>query len=322
MMTIPFARPDFRPLPPIAATLALACALLWFAPPAPLPFVFASLAGAAALALAVRHLLVRLDAPQPNRAAALILPAVVLDIALFGQQDMIWVAPCIMALAAAVDRRHRVMLVWFGLALGIKVQALLFAPFLIALLINRRVPLRLWLITPLVAAATILPVWLAGWPDAVPASLTPAAPSLWRIIKALPLIGTLPLDGLALATALGTAASYIAWFSTRRFDRRALLAPALLAPLVIACLLPHLQQGDFFLAGTLTLVMALTLGDKSSWHIAAMVQAGSLLALFGSVDGLEAMATVGAIPMIVAALRVAAPLIHPFANDNPLLARA
>ena len=33
MMTIPLPRADPRPLPPVAATLALACALLWFALP-------------------------------------------------------------------------------------------------------------------------------------------------------------------------------------------------------------------------------------------------------------------------------------------------
>src|SRR3569623_1163472 len=33
MMTIPLSRPTFWPLPPIAATLALACLLLWLAMP-------------------------------------------------------------------------------------------------------------------------------------------------------------------------------------------------------------------------------------------------------------------------------------------------
>src|SRR3569832_2314009 len=218
MMTIPLPRADPRPLPPVAATLALACALLWFALPvitldmteflmpwfghivaagpiaafatpfgnytpayhylhaavapfaglvaAPLLIKLVSLVGTVALALAVRHLLIRLDAPQPDRAAALvlILPSALINAGLLGQCDAIWAAPCIMALAAAVDRKHVVMLAWCGLALGIKVQALLFAPFFIALLFDRRVPLRLWPIAPLAAAATMLPAWGAGWP--------------------------------------------------------------------------------------------------------------------------------------------------------------
>jgi len=387
MMTIPLRRPSLRPLPPIAATLALACALLWLALPvitldmteflmpwfdhivasgpiaafatpfgnytpaylyllaaaapfagfvaAPLLIKLVSLAGTAALALAVRHLLIRLDAPQPNRAAALvlILPSAMINAGLLGQCDAIWAAPCIMALAAAVDRKHLVMLAWCGLALGIKVQALLFAPFFIALLINRRVPLRFWPIAPLVAAATMLPAWAAGWPaldlatvyfrqaDTYPA-LALNAPNLWQIVEALPLIGMLPLGGLALATALGASAAFIAWFSTRPLDGRALLAPALLAPLLTAGLLPHMHERYFFLADILALVMALTLRDRSSWRIAALVQGGSILSLFGYLSGLDAMAMIGAILMIAATIRVARPLVRPFANDNPLLARA
>ena len=387
MMTIPLPRPSLRPLPPIAAALALACLLLWFALPlitldmteflvpwfdhivatgpvaafatpfgnyspaylyllaAVSPFAgviatptlikLVSLAGTAALALAVRHLLIRLDAPQPNRAAALVfvLPSALINAGLLAQCDAIWAAPCVMALAAAVDRKHLAMLAWCGLALGIKAQALLFAPFFIALLINRRVPLRLWPIAPLATAATMLPAWAAGWPawdlatvylrqaDTYPA-LALNAPNLWQIVEALPLIGTLPLGGLALATALGASAAYIAWFSTRRLDGRALLGPALLVPLITAGLLPHMHERYFFLADILALVMALTLRDRSSWRIAVLVQGGSLLGLSGYLSGLNAMAMIGAILMITATIRVVRPLIRPFANDNPLLARA
>src|SRR3569623_2960483 len=118
MRTGALARPTFRPLPPIVATLALACLLLWFAMPlitldmteflapwfdhivaagpiaafarpfgnytpaylyllaAVAPFAgllatpvllkLVSLAGTAALELAMTHLQIRLDAPQPN----------------------------------------------------------------------------------------------------------------------------------------------------------------------------------------------------------------------------------------------------------------
>lgn len=387
MMTISPPRSSFRPLPPIAATLALACLALWFALPlitldmteflapwfdhivaagpiaafatpfgnytpaylyllaAVSPFAgmiatptlikLVSLAGTAALALAVRHLLIRLDAPQPTRAAALVfvLPSALINAGLLAQCDAVWAAPCIMALAAAVDRKHLAMLAWCGLALGIKAQALLFAPFFIALLINRRVPLRLWPIAPLVAAATMLPAWAAGWPawdlatvylrqaDTYPA-LALNAPNLWQIVEALPAIGTLPLSGLALAAALGASAAYIALFSTRRLDGRGLLGPALLVPLITAGLLPHMHERYFFLADILALVMALTLRDRSSWRIAVLVQGGSLLGLSGYLSGLNAMAMIGAILMITATIRVARPLLRPFANDNPLLARA
>ncbi len=366
MVTITLPRPRFRPLPPVAATLALACAMLWFALPvvttdlaafrapwfdhavtaapvavfgsvvaAPLLAKLVSLFGTGVLALAVRHLLIRLDAPQPNRAAALmfILPSTIVNAGLLGQFDALWAAPCIMALACAVERKHLAMLAWCGLALGITVQSLLIAPFFIALLINRQVPLRLWLVAPLVAAATMLPAWAAGSPagdlvsrylgqPSTDAALALNAPNLWQIVEALPVIGAMPLYGLALASALGATAAYIAWLSARPFHGRALLAPALLAPLVTAGLLPHMHERSFFLADVLALILALAVRDRANWQLAAMIQAGSLFALLGHLGGLEAMAMIGAIPMIVATAKIAQPLLHPFANDNPLLARA
>lgn len=363
MMISTLPRPHFRPLPPVAATLVFACVILclalplpgigefrspWFvkiiaagrvaafAGPITIPLLvkLVSLVGTGALALAVRHLLVRLDARQPNRAAALvfILPSAMVNAGLLGQCDALWAAPCIMALACAVERRHLAMLAWLGLAPGIDVQALLVAPFFIALLINRRVPLKLWAVAPLVAAMAMLPAWAMGWPgdlafvhlgqSATDAPLALNAPNLWQIVGALPVIGALPLYGLAMASALGATAAYIAWLSTRSLDGRALLAPALLAPLVTAGLLPHMHERGFFLADILALAMALTLRDRDSVQAAALIQAGSLLALLGYLCGIDAMAMMGAIPMIVATIRIAQPLFRPFANDNPLLARA
>ncbi|MFA5962891.1 MAG: hypothetical protein WC804_02625 [Sphingomonas sp.] len=341
MMTITLPRPHFRPLPPVAATLALAlalalaCAMPWLARPVPFPDRLFPLIGIGALALAVRHLLIRLDAPQPTRAAALtlILPSAMINAGLLGQCDALWVAPCIMALACAVERKHLAMLVWFGLAAGINVEALLIAPFFIALLINRRVPLKLWAVAPLVAATAMLLAWVAGWPAGDLASIYPGqsatdaplalnAPNLWQIVGALPVVGALPLYGLAMASALGATAAYIAWLSTRSLDGRAVLAPALLAPLVTAGLLPHMREHGFFVADILALAMALTLRDRESVRVAAMIQAGSLLALLGYLGGIDAMAMMGALPMIMATTRIAQPLLRPFANDNPLLARA
>jgi Gpi18-like mannosyltransferase len=292
-----------------------------------------SLAGTAVLAFAARHLLIRLGAPQPDRAAALVflLPSVLLNAGLLGQCDAMWVAPCVMAVAAAIDRKHAAMLAWCGLALGFKAQSVLIAPFFLALLIQRRVPFRLWPIAPAVFAATMLPAWAAGWPAGDLATIYlrqagtyPAlsfnAPNIWVILQALPLGA--PLAGLAAAAAIGATAAYIARFSAQILDSRALLHAALLAPLVTAGLLPRMHERYFFLADILALVLALAYRDKRSWTIAILVQVGSTLALLGYISGLAGFAMLGGVAMIVATLRVARPLLQRAANDNPLLARA
>ncbi|MFA6124218.1 hypothetical protein [Sphingomonas sp.] len=292
-----------------------------------------SLLGTAALAFAVRAVLVRLGAPQANRGAALVavLPSVMLNAGLMGQCDAMWAAACIMALAAALDRRHAAMLAWCGLALGFKAQSVFVAPFFLALLVNRHVPLRLWLIAPLVTVATILPAWMAGWPASDLAlvylrqadyfqALSMNAPNIWAIVQRLPLDG-LPLAGLAFAAAIGVGGAYVARISTLRLDGRALVAAAALAPLLMVGLLPRMHERFFFLTDIVTLIVALANRDRASWRIALLVQAGSSLGLLGYLIGWDGFAVVGAVPMLVATVSLARIVVKPAANDNPLMAR-
>ncbi|WP_457310714.1 hypothetical protein [Sphingomonas sp. UYAg733] len=292
-----------------------------------------SLLGTAALALAVRHLLRLLGVADANRAAALVfaLPSVALNAGLMGQCDAFWAAPCVMALATALQRRHIAMLAWCGIALAFKVQALLVAPFFLALLINRRVPIRLWPIAPLATAAMMLPAWAAGWPVADLATiylrqadtynaLSLKAPNIWAILQALPLDG-LPLQGLALAGAIGASAVYIARFSAQPLTDRTIVSAALLATLLTAGMLPRMHERYFFLADILALVMALVIRDRASVRIALLIQTGSALGIVGHFSGIDAPAMIGAFAMIAATVQLARPLLKPAANDNPLIAR-
>jgi Gpi18-like mannosyltransferase len=201
-------------------------------------------------------------------------------------------------------------------------------------LIARRVPFRDWLIMPAALVATMLPAWLAGWPAADlvtiyfhQADWSPRmalnAPNIWAIVQPLPLIGALPLAGLAFAAAIGATAAYIAWLSTQRhLEGRALIAPALLCPLIVTGLLPHMHERYFFLADVLALCLALAMRDPPSVRVAIRVQIGSTAGLLGYLIGLDALAMLGAIVMIMATFNLARPLLFRSANDNPLLARA
>jgi Gpi18-like mannosyltransferase len=328
-------RPTATLFPPAAVVLAaVAAPCLYGLLSAGTPIGLVKLAGIIALAYAVRDLLIRLGVPQPDRAAVLVLllPSVAVDAALPGPSNAIWAATAIMALAAAVDRRPLAMLGWFGLGLGLDAQALLAAPFFLALLINRGVPMKLWPVVPLVAITTMAAAYAAGWPASTLATglfhqadtgemLSFDAPNLWTIAQALPWIGTLPLLGVAFATAIGATAAYIALFSAQALNPRTLLSAALLCSLVTAGLLPWMDQRSFFLADVLAFVLALTLHDKASWRIAMLVQAGSTLALLGHRVGIAELAVLGGLAMIVAGVRLAGPLLNPAANDNPLIAR-
>ncbi|UVO49770.1 hypothetical protein M0208_04285 [Sphingomonas sp. SUN019] len=294
-----------------------------------------SVAGTIALTGAMWHLLHAWgsgDRALPGAALVLILPSTLINAALMGQCDAMWAAACVMAIACAHRRNHAAMLAWCGLALGFKLQAAFFGPFVLALLIHRRVPFRLWFAAPAVWVATLLPAWVAGWPafdlatiymrqaDYDP-SLALNAPNLWMIVDAYPALDAIPLGGLALAAALGATAAYVAWFSVTPLHGRALANAALLAPLIVVGLLPRMHERYFFLADILSLAIALAWPDRRSWTVAALVQAGSVFGLFAYMSGIGGLAAIGAVPMIAATIMVARALLTRAANDNPMLAR-
>ena len=277
-----------------------------------------SMLGTASLAGALWRLFSALDAPSPQRAATLvlILPSTLLNAPLLAQCDAMWAAACVMALAMSVERRHASMLAWLGLAIAFKLQAAFFGPFVIALLLNRRVGMHLWLIAPATALATLLPAWAAGWPIADLLTiyvrqtghfdlLSLNAPNPWIIVQALPVLQDLPLQGLAMAIAIGGSVAYIAWLASRRIGPELILPAALLAPLLLVGTLPRMHERYFFLADILAFALAVTMRNRAGWSIAALVQIGSSLAILGYVFDTQALSMLGAVAMIVATYRTA-----------------
>lgn len=284
-----------------------------------------ALAGNIALAAAFAHLLDRLPVVRPGRIALalLALPSLLINAALFAQCDALYVAPCVMALAAAIDRRHRAMLVWVGLALAVKPQAVLIAPFILAVLIARRVPIRDWSLAPAAFLATLVPAALAGWPVAdlltihfrqveTFTQVALNAPNIWMILDAARL-DSAALSGVAVAAAVAAGALYVARFGTllRRVDDAALLRIALLSPLLLAGLLPRMHERYFLLADIVSIAVALTADDRAPWRIALLIQTGSTLALFAYLTDLQTLAAAGGVLMIAATWLTLSPFLQP-----------
>ncbi len=102
-----------------------------------LPTIIAELALAAVIySLALRTLPRRRDASLAAAAAAFS-PVVLLDGPLWGQLDAVSTLGLVLALVAAVRGRGTAAGVWFGLALMVKPQPLVFAPLLLAYLWRR-----------------------------------------------------------------------------------------------------------------------------------------------------------------------------------------
>ena len=308
-----FAAPFGAYTPPYLYLLALATPLHGLIPD---EYVIKLLAvgGSVALALAVAHLLEALDAPHRWRMAlyTLCLPGVMLNAALIGQCDAMYVAPIVMGLAACVRRKHVAMLVWCGLAFAIKPQAVFIAPFVLALLLARRVPFVQWLAAPAVFLATLVPAWAAGWPAydllminlrqvETSTAISRNAPNIWMVFEVSG-IHNAALSGLAtILTACATLA-YVAWgrIALRQASHVTLLRFAILSVLLTAGLMPRMHERYFLVADVLVLVLVGIERSGNALALAGLVTLGSLLAIFAYAMGIDALAAIGAAPMIAA----------------------
>ena len=311
-----FAEPFSNNTPAYLYLLALAAPLVgWISAMTAIKAL--SIGGTLWLAAAMRRLLLAARADEPGRTALFVplVPSVALNAALLGQCDALWSAPCLLAVAAAVEGRAAWTLAWWGLAFAIKVQAIFLGPFVAAFVIGGRVPIRRWAIPAAIYALVMVPAWLEGWPALDLATIylhqtgnfefiSMNAPNLWHLVQQVP--GSARLNLTPAAIALAGAAGIAFIFFLRRAGRERLLEAALLSALIVPGLLPRLHDRYFFLADMLAFALAAQRRDTGGRSFFLAVQMGSLGALAGYCTGIVAFVTLGAVAMIAATVALAA----------------
>lgn len=253
-------------------------------------------ASAACIALALGRLL----RGSPERYQAMLLsfliPTVTINAVAYGQCDGFWVSACLLAVTAAIEGRNATMLVWCGIALAFKAQAAFLAPFVVAVLLKRRVSPPLWAIPAGLFAVAMLPAWLAGWPAADLATIywrqaayfntIGSAPNPWAIMAAFAPPAPSPLFAIGYVGAALVSIAYVAAMTRRELSRAGLLRAALLSALIVPFLLPKMHERFTLLADLLAFALACTLRDRESWRICVAVIGASTIATFGAMfDG-------------------------------------
>lgn len=249
-------------------------------------------ASAACIALALGRLL----RGNPERYQAMLfsflIPTVTINAVVYGQCDGFWVSACLLAVTAAIEERNAAMLVWWGIALAFKAQAVFLAPFVVAILLRRRVVPLFWMIPPAVLAAAMLPAWLAGWPASDLATIywrqaayfntIGSAPNPWAIMAAFAPAEPSPLFVAGYAAAAVASIAYVTTIARRDLDGIGLLRAALLSALFVPFLLPKMHERFTLLADLLAFALACTVRDRVSWRICVAVIGASTIATFGA----------------------------------------
>jgi len=252
-----------------------------------------SLLGTAGLWVAACRLLRAADRPTEGALWLLLLPTIIANAAAMGQADAFWAAACLMTLASAIERRPFAMLVWFGVAIAFKAQAVFLAPFVGHYLFQQKVRLAFWPAPLLVYVIAMLPAALVGWPilDLLTVYLRQAqwnpvfisnAANPWSLIQY-----AAPQAGLAWLWIGDLAAIVAAFLLVSQFRRRPandarwMLGLALLSALLIPYLLPKMHERFFYLADVLAFLVAWVTRDRQFMIVAVLVEGGSLAALTG-----------------------------------------
>lgn len=260
------------------------------------PFILVklvSIAGAVFCAGCLYYLIRALASPGVallGAAGSLLLPSVALNGPAWGQTDMIWSALAALSVAYALRERWAAMMLAFGVAVAFKLQAVFIAPFLLHMLLSRRVHPGYFLLPAFSYAAMMLPAWLAGRPawDLATVYLEQAgayhwlsmnAPNPWSFVQFMRLVpygaGVIIGSLAALLVALTLGALSVRW---RRLHGADLLLLSVVVVAAMPYVLPKMHERYFFLADILAFALAVC--RPRPWTIAAAVaiQLGSVSA--------------------------------------------
>ena len=250
--------------------------------------------GALWMVFAASRLLKSLGARPVLALSLLLLPSIAANVSMLGQADTFWVAPCLLATAAAVKGRWFWVAFWSGLAFAFKAQAAFFAPFVVHLFVTRRVPPHYWLVAPAVYIAAMTPAWLAGWPawdlatvylrqamwqpDKPPFYFISNGASWWTIYGWF-------LPDLALRTFwIGFALAFVAFAAgvalVPKLSARTTVMLAIISAAGIPFLLPGMHERFYILADVLAVIYALVYPSRRSIAAALLMQFASAFPVY------------------------------------------
>lgn len=217
-------------------------------------------------------LLGRVTRSVPRRLACyftvLLLPTVLLNGALWGQCDGVYVALAVLAIYLALADKPVGSMLCITLAFGFKLQAVFVMPIYAVFLMQGKIKWKHLAIFPAAYVLLVLPAVLLGRPfldtitlyfnqtGSIGSGLNYNSPSIFAIFWQLS--EPEPASTIAIAAAFLYTVNLLAaaWVNRRRLTDKAVIALALLFAIGIPFLLPHMHDRYFYAADILSVVFA------------------------------------------------------------------
>lgn len=234
--------------------------------------------------LEVRH--PRKEIALLGSAIFLLLPTIFLNSAYWGQADSIYVCFLLIFIYFTLRNQPLLSIIFFGIAFSFKAQSLFLSPFLLLLVIKKRIPWRYLAIIPLVYVAMMIPAVIAGRPFfelmtiyAEQAGsyhfLTLAAPNIYVFISN-ELYDPILTIGICIAAILIAAWIVVYSYKIEKFTPEIIIFSAFVSAAIVPFLLPKMHDRYFYLADALSLLVVFYI--PKTWFFALGYQVTSGLA--------------------------------------------
>ncbi len=250
---------------------------------------------AAAIYLIIRHLTDSRHKATVGYIATLMLPVQFINSAVWGNSDCIYVCFLLYSLYFALRGKSSGAFILFGFALANKLQAFFLAPFLVYLILQRRLRLTAVLYVPLAVLASFLPAYICGAGFAEPflfyqkqmqgyTKLTLGCANFWQLF-AFREYGTGIINSGATLFALLMIGGFFAilWLRSIQPLGESLLNAAAFLIGITVFFLPHMHERYFYLLDVLVVVYAIVKGRR--WFLIPMMQLSSGIAYYHYISG-------------------------------------
>lgn len=219
-------------------------------------------------------------------AVTLALPTIAMNSALLAQSDAIYGAMVAACIAAALRKKPVWAMLAFSAAIAVKLQALLVAPLLVLLWLDRRQPLCSFALVPLTYVLFALPMAMAGR-SAIEifgvysqqydffAILSVNAPNVWQVGQSMMSYERGLMLGLPCAVMLTGTAILLLWRAGTLHARNGLLLAAAILLIIVPYVTPKMHDRYFYLVDPV--MVALACRDRRFLAPMLLAQTASLL---------------------------------------------